>query len=133
MTNLPPLQTEVEREERSSGSTPLHTGGTEPLDETFAGASLPGTTTLQHGEHKVLGVRWNVRHDSLVFDFREVAAVADELHPTKRNVISVIGRFYDSLGYLSPTISFKIYMQEIFRSKVGWDEKLTGSDKVSMQ
>ena len=62
-----------------------------------------------------------------MFDFQEVAAVADELHPTKRNVISIIGRFYDPLGYLSPTtISFKIYKQELFRSKLGWDERLTG-------
>ena len=65
-----------------------------------------------------------------MFDFREVAAVADELHPTKRNVISVIGKFYDPLGYLSlTTISFKIYMQDLFRSKLGWDERLTGDTK----
>ena len=93
VSNLPSLQAKVEQEEPPS--TPLHTGSTEPLDETYAGASLPGTTTLQHGEHKVLGVRWNVRSDVLLFDFREVAAIADELLPTKRNVISIIGRFYD--------------------------------------
>ena len=72
-------------------------------------------------------MHWNVGQDSLIFDFREVASVADELHPTKRNVISVIGRFYDPLGYLSPaTIQFKVYMQELFKSKLSWDEKLTG-------
>ena len=44
MSNLPSLQAKVEQEEPPS--TPLHTGGTEPLDETYAGASLPGNTTL---------------------------------------------------------------------------------------
>ena len=94
MSNLPFLRAKVEQEEPPSGPTPLPTNGADPLDETYTGVSLPGSTTLQHGEHKSLGVSWNVGHDNLIFDFREGATVADELHPTKRNVISVIGRFY---------------------------------------
>ena len=70
VSNLPSLQAKVKQEEPPSGSTTLYTGGAEPLDETCAGASLPGNTTLQHGEHKVVG--------------------------------------------------------ELFGSKLGWDEKLTG-------
>ena len=61
-----------------------------------------------------------VGHDNPIFDFQEGATVADELHSTKRNVVSIIGRFYDPLGYLSPTtIPFKVYMQELFNSKLG--------------
>lgn len=97
VSNLPSLQAKVEQEEPPNRPTPLLPDSAEPFDETYAGASLPGGTTLQHREHKVLSVLWNVGHDSL-FDFQEVATVADELHPTKRNVISVIGRFYDPMG-----------------------------------
>ena len=50
-----------------------------------------------------------------------------DLSPTKRNVISVIGRFYDPLGFLSPiTIRFKVFMQELYRLKLSWDEELSG-------
>ena len=45
---------------------------------------------------------------------REIAKVERDLSPTKRNVISLIGRIYDPLGFLTPiTISFKIFMQEL--------------------
>ena len=49
------------------------------------------------------------------------------LSPTKRNVISLIGRFYDPLGFLSPvTICFKVFMQELCKSKLSWDQLLEG-------
>ena len=42
------------------------------------------------------------------------ATVVDELHPTMRNVISIVGRFYDPLGYLSSvTIPFEVYMLQV--------------------
>ena len=40
VSNLPSPQVKVEREEPPSGSTPLPTDGAEPLDETYAEASL---------------------------------------------------------------------------------------------
>ena len=43
----------------------------------------------------------------MIFDFREIAKVARDLSPTKRNVISVIGRFYDPLGFLTPITMFQ--------------------------
>ena len=47
---------------------------------------------------KVLGVSWNSSDDTLAFDLSELSSVAMELHPTKRNVVSLVGRFYDPLG-----------------------------------
>ena len=127
VTNLCSLQGKIEQEELPSRTDPPPSGSTQPLEETYAETLLPSSTTTHHGEQKVLGVHWNVHDDNLIFDFREVATVADALHPTKRNVISVIGRFYDPLGYLSPTIvQFKVYMQELCKSKLSWDESLTG-------
>ena len=49
------------------------------------------------------------------------------MDPTKRNVISLTGRIYDPLGFLSPvTIRFKTLMQELCKVKLGWDQLLEG-------
>jgi len=65
-------------------------------------------------------VRWCVKTDQFVFEFTEIA-IAALLSPTKRNVISIIGCFYDPLGFLSPiTIRFKVFMQELCRSKLAF-------------
>ena len=42
---------------------------------------------------------------------------ASMLSPMKRNVISIMERFYGSLGFLSPvTVQFKVFMQELCKS-----------------
>jgi len=54
-----------------------------------------------------------VKTDQFVFEFTEIVNAALLLSPTKRNVISIFGRFYDPLGLLSSiTIRFKVFMQE---------------------
>lgn len=74
---------------------------------------------------KVLGVSWNSSDDTLAFDLSELSSMAMELHPTKRNVVSLVGRFYDPLGYLSPvTIRFKTLFQRLCQARVDWDEDL---------
>ncbi len=60
--------------------------------------------------------------DQLVFDVDDVAALARKLEPTKRNIVSIVGRFYDPLGFLSPVvIRFKVLFQELCTSKLDWD------------
>ena len=44
---------------------------------------------------KVLGVTWKPSSDLLVFDPSHIFAEANNLQPTKRNLVSLIGRFYD--------------------------------------
>ena len=45
------------------------------------------------------------------------------MEPTKRNVISLIGRFYDPLGFLAPiVVRYKVFMQTLCKAKIGWDE-----------
>ena len=63
----------------------------------------------------------------MVFDFQDIADMADDLQPSKWSVNSVTGRFYDPLGYMSPsTIQFNIFLQELCKSRMSWDEKLSG-------
>lgn len=43
-------------------------------------------------------MNWKVGADELVFDLRELSKLALELEPTKRNVVSLIGKFFDPIG-----------------------------------
>jgi len=55
------------------------------------------------------------------------AKLANELQPTKRNVVSTVSRFYDTMGFLTPVvIRFKVLFQRLCRAKVDWDQPLTG-------
>ena len=53
---------------------------------------MEGTQVLHDGEQKVLGINWNVSSDQIVFSLDELAAETRQLEPTKRNVISLIGK-----------------------------------------
>ena len=60
-------------------------------------------------EHKVLGVPWNLESYKLIFDVSDLARVTLNLHETKRNLVSLISKFSEPLGYLSPVmLRFKI-------------------------
>ena len=124
VTNSKSLQTKIDEEE----STP-HNHAAEPSNpETFTQATLGGTHGLRDSEHKVLGVTWNVSSDQIVFSLTELAEQAKKLEPTKRNVISLIGRFYDPLGFLAPiVVRYKIFMQALCEAKIGWDETIPES------
>ena len=96
-------------------------------DETYVDATFPVSTKKYPAEHKVLGVRWNTALDQLVFSLDALLEESVVVRPTKRVVISLIGRIYDPLGFLSPlTVCFKILMQELCKNKLGWDQQLSG-------
>ena len=47
---------------------------------------------------------------------------------TKHSVVSVVSQFHDPLGILSPVIIvFKIFLQELTRAQLDWDQPLTES------
>lgn len=57
----------------------------------------------------------------------ELAQLARNLQPTKRNLISLIGNFYDPLGFLALiTIKFKILLQKLCQIKLDWDHPIPG-------
>ena len=79
------------------------------IDESYVDATLGDSRALGAEEQKVLGVLWRPRDDCFLFDVSAVFHLASMSRPTKRNVISIVGRFYDPLGFLAPvTIRFKI-------------------------
>ena len=69
-------------------------------------------------DQKVLGVRWDIRTDCLVFSVQEIAAIAD-IDPTKRRVTSIVGKLYDLLGFLSPVVvKFKMFLRKSLRGSL---------------
>ena len=129
VTNLQSLQETVDAQATTPMTTELTDVPTvEASEESYSQSTLPvnphGTS---HGKQKVLGVHWDVTRDQLVFTLEELAEIAARLEPTKRNVVSLTGQFYDPLGYLSPiTIRFKALMQQLCKVRLGWDQPLEG-------
>ena len=69
----------------------------------------------------VLGIGWHVAADVLTMDQKEHSRPVN----TKRSFLSVLGTVFDPLGLVGPfTVKGKILLQEIWRVKVGWDDKL---------
>ena len=100
---------------------------TEGMEETYTKSNLGSSLTLQSGEQKVLGVRWDVSIDHLMFNLDDIAISAKILEPTERHVVHVVGRFYDPIGFLAPiTIQFKVFFLELCKAKIGWDDCFTG-------
>ena len=49
---------------------------------------------------------------TFVINLNDIAIAARELQPTKRNIVSLVGKFYDPLGYLAPVvIQFKTFFK----------------------
>ena len=103
VTNSPSLQEKIDQVLESREGRPTH------LDETYAKLTLGREQPTQRGEHKILGVRWEASSDQLFFNLNDVARLAQNLEPTKRHMVSIVGKFYDPLGFLSPVIvRFKV-------------------------
>ena len=95
-------------------------------DETYGESTLGETLRVGPEDQKVLGMCWRPGEDSLVFDVMPIRELANMWEPTKRNVVSIVGRFYDALGFLSPVIvRFKIFFQQLCSSKISWDQPLS--------
>ena len=62
-----------------------------------------------------------------MLSIQDIAHLANQIEPMKRHKVSVVGRIYNPLGYLSPVVvQFKIFFQELCESKIDWDQPLTG-------
>ena len=91
-------------------------------DTTYCKTLLgPGTTTSSE-ETKIVGVKWCFTKDVLLFEMEQVATAASRCKPTKRSVVSVAARFFDPLGFMSPTvIKLKAFVQQLCTLKLAWD------------
>ncbi|XP_066973185.1 uncharacterized protein [Macrobrachium rosenbergii] len=73
---------------------------------------------------KVLGLQWDSSSDCFTFKVENVDPFGD-IVCTKRNVLSLIARCFDPLGFICPFFMHaKILFQEIWRLGLDWDEPL---------
>ena len=116
-TNSPELRQTIEQNEQLLSQE----------DNQECAQTRPSNLSVNEQERQVLGVRWDVANDVLIFDLSGIAEVMKETRPTKRNAVSLATRFFDPLGMISPlTIRFKLLFQQLCETKVGWDELLEG-------
>lgn len=83
------------------------------LDEEFLNFDDSSTT-------KTLGIRWNAMSD---YFYYVVGSISSSSNVTKRQILSVIARLFDPLGWLGPIVILaKILMQQLWEEKTNWDE-----------
>ncbi|GFS87441.1 integrase catalytic domain-containing protein [Trichonephila clavipes] len=70
---------------------------------------------------KILGLFWDLNEDSL-----KVRAVVSDQVFTKRQMLSIIARIFDPLGFVSPsTIILKIILQDLWKAGLDWDDEIS--------
>ena len=114
---------------KAKGVVNVRTGDpqTTSLDKMHAKYTFGAAQQVGLDEQRILGVHWDVFSDWVLFDFSDIARLATGLEPTKRKVVSLMGRFYDPIGFSSPvTKRFKILFQDLCESKVDWDQLFDG-------
>jgi hypothetical protein len=79
---------------------------------------------------RVLGLYWDPNEDIFTFTckFNKVneEIVSGNKVPTKREMLKLVMSVFDPLGFLSLfTVKAKILLQDVWRSKTGWDEEVT--------
>ena len=83
------------------------------LDEDFL--KIDASSTI-----KTLGIRWNAISDTF---FYAIDPFEIRLSTTKRQILSVIAKLFDPVGWLGPIVVVaKLLMQELWEDKAGWDE-----------
>ncbi|CAI6367665.1 unnamed protein product [Macrosiphum euphorbiae] len=71
---------------------------------------------------KTLGMSWNPCNDTYTYKFEKVN---NDKVITKRTVLSAIATIFDPLSLIGPVVvKAKIFMQQLWTNKIGWDEKL---------
>ena len=74
---------------------------------------------------KVLGVSWDTKTDSFLFNPAEIIKAAREIgdEPSKRNILQISSRIVDPMGFLAPTVlSLKMIFQRLWQDDAGWDK-----------
>lgn len=74
---------------------------------------------------RVLGIRWNVGRDDVVFN-----TLQKEAPVTKRGILQVVSPIFDPLGFLAPyNIKAQILLQRLWRMQYGWDDEIVEESK----
>jgi hypothetical protein len=76
-------------------------------------------------ETQVLGMDWDTPSDTIHIDHTDITRALPERPATKRQVLHVTSRFYDTLGLFSPVALIgKLLFQDTWTRGLAWDEVL---------
>ena len=94
-------------------------------DETFASTTIGKNVLLETTTQKILGLNWDSKENTIVYNFFSLAKLHTEEPVTKRNVLSLIAKIFDPLGLITPiTTMLKVFMQKLLEIKLDWGEPL---------
>ena len=108
------------------------------LDNVMNEASMPLQEWVRNNDHfnslyqlavpvtqNVLGISWNPITDNMNVVVGESLIQEASWRYTKCKILLLISGIYDPLGWVSPlTVSGKMFMQTLWKEKMGWDQKL---------
>ena len=78
-----------------------------------------------NNEQKILGILWGKIEDNLVFRLDDIFKDANNIVPTKRNILSVISTVCNPVRYLQPSnIQLKILFKKICKPNINWDDSM---------
>ncbi|XP_075163256.1 uncharacterized protein LOC142235886 [Haematobia irritans] len=97
--------------------------------EKLTGNKIKSNKCIQqehNGQEKVLGMWWLPNSDEFTFIQKiDLRSLFDKTQVTKRQILRVIMKIFDPLGFLGYYIIFaKIILQNVWRSGVSWDEPI---------
>ncbi|XP_065370843.1 uncharacterized protein LOC135962859 [Calliphora vicina] len=86
---------------------------------------------VESSSSKTLGLQWNAHLDSFYFNVDRISMRSSH---TKREVLSIIARLFDPVGWLGPVIIVaKMVMQRVWQDQVEWDESLKPATEAEWQ
>ena len=94
-------------------------------DQSYAKSTFEKDIPKEMTRIKVLGLSWDKYKDNFFFPLAEIANSTEQLAVTKRNVLKTTAKFFDPIGLITPiTTQLKVFMQEVFKREVAWDDLL---------
>ena len=126
LSNSKEVMSEIKaREVREENKPPMNANTVED-DQSFAKTSLKQTELADDEGTKVLGLTWSTETDTFIFNLENLVAKALEAPVTKRTILGVIAKIYDSLGLITPITSpLKVFLQKLFQANKQWDKTLS--------
>ena len=95
------------------------------LQQYFNYKESNGNLTTNNTNRKVLSLTWCTENDTFVFDFKNLVTLAENLKPTKRNMLRISAMFYDPIALISPIIlQLRLIFYKFYPGKYDWDTEL---------
>ena len=95
------------------------------LQQYFNYKESNGNLTTNNTNRKVLSLTCCTENDTFVFDFKNLVTLAENLKPTKRNMLRISAMFYDPIVLISPIIlQLRLIFHKFYPGKYDWDTEL---------